>query len=54
MESEAQQGTPTHIHPYPCDDVGVVGEVGVAVLAAVDDGARRREAHQQQPTHGPE
>lgn len=38
----------------PCDDVGVVGEVGVAVLAAVDDGARRREAHQQQPTHGPE
>jgi len=36
----------------PCDDVGVVGEVGVAVLAAVDDGARRREAHQQQTTHG--
>jgi hypothetical protein len=34
------------------DDVGGVGEVGVTVLASVDDVARRRrEAHQEQPPH---
>jgi hypothetical protein len=33
-------------------DVGAVGEGRIAVLAAVDDGARRWQAHQQQPPHG--
>lgn len=36
---------------YLGHDVCGVGEVGVAVLASVDDVARRRQGHQEQPPH---
>ena len=40
------------IDSNPGDDVGSIGEGRVAVPAAVDDGARRRQADQQQSPHG--